>query len=515
MNPLIVEPDMPMDYTVSRRTSLACIGGLALMVSSPGSALAALAPLRFDPTRYEPQQLTVGDRSFAVRAFENIAYVSHPVDAAYQVMNIYVPEAYFQGQQVGGFSAATAPIFLPNQVGGYMPARPGSARPAGQGPRAGQVSTIAVALSHGFVVASPGARGRTNKDAGGANTGKAPAAIVDLKAAVRYLRHNRLRLPGDTERIISNGTSAGGALSALLGASGNSSDYTGYLESLGAADERDDVFAVSAYCPITNLEHADAAYEWLFQGVSDYRKITVDMLDLQVTRKEVAGRLSAEQIALSKRLAATFPAYLNSLQLRAPSGQALTLDPAGQGSFKELVKSYLIASAQTALEGGTALNDYAWLTVQGKRITDIDLDAYAQHVSRLKLPPAFDAADLSSGENSLFGNATVDARHFTDFALTPQSASGAQRAEERLVKMMNAMRYIGAPDARNAMHWRLRHGSADRDTSLAIPTLLATTLQHHGRSVDFAMPWGVPHSGDYDLYQLFMWMRKVAARDPA
>lgn len=69
--------------------------------------------------------------------------------------------------------------------------------------------------------AGEGARGRTLRDAAGTFIGKAPVAIVDLKAAVRYLRFNDDRMPGDAKKIISNGTSAGGALSALLGASGN------------------------------------------------------------------------------------------------------------------------------------------------------------------------------------------------------------------------------------------------------------------------------------------------------
>ena len=31
------------------------------------------------------------------------------------------------------------------------------------------------------------------------------------------------------------------------------------LKEAGAADARDDIYAVSACCPITNLDHADAA----------------------------------------------------------------------------------------------------------------------------------------------------------------------------------------------------------------------------------------------------------------
>jgi hypothetical protein len=154
-----------------------------------------------------------------------------------------------------------------------------------------------VALSRGFVVASPGARGRTLQAADGRWTGKAPAAIVDLKAAVRWLRHNAARLPGNAERIVSNGTSAGGALSALLGASGNHPTYEAELRALGAAPGRDDVFAVSAYCPITNLAHADEAYEWQFQGLREYRNVAISMLDFRVQRQEVVGQLNDAQLA--------------------------------------------------------------------------------------------------------------------------------------------------------------------------------------------------------------------------
>ncbi len=51
----------------------------------------------------------------------------------------------------------------------------------------GGANAMLVALSQGYVVAAPGARGRTTQAADGTYTGKAPALIVDMKAAVRYL----------------------------------------------------------------------------------------------------------------------------------------------------------------------------------------------------------------------------------------------------------------------------------------------------------------------------------------
>ncbi len=506
-----------MSSFISRRATLVSLAGSAVLMGtacSTSRSASSVAPapdtLRLAPTRFEKQTVSVGGQSIAVRAYLGVPYVAKPVDAAYQVMNIYVPEAYYQGAKVGDFDARTAPVFFPNQVGGYMPAKPGTAQAATQGPGAGRPSTIAAALRKGFVVAAPGARGRTLKDANGAFTGKAPAAIVDLKAAVRYLRLNASVLPGDMEKIISNGTSAGGALSALLGASGNSPDYEPYLQAIGAAPGRDDIFAVSAYCPITNLEHADAAHEWLFNGVNDYRAIQMSMLDFNMVRKEVAGTLTPEQIKVSNELKPLFPAYVNSLKLKSPQGQSLTLDAAGSGSFKDWVRGYVLSSAQGQVDAGKDMSTYSWLSVQGGKVRSLDFEAFVRYAGRMKLPPAFDALDASSGENNLFGTPSTDNRHFTDFSVQRNTANGAVRAEDKLVKMMNAMHYIGSADARNAKRWRIRHGTIDRDTSLAIPVILATTLQNQGYAVDFAMPWDQGHAGDYDLEQLFAWMVQVA-----
>ena len=182
------------------------------------SAVKAVYSLDLDTTKYEKKMMTVDGKKVAFRAYENRVYVAHPVDTTYQAMNIYVPEGYFKGKSINGYTAKTAPIFLPNTVGGYMPGEPG--QPSEQDRMTGGANAILVALSKGYVVAAPGARGRTNQGTDGSYTGKAPALIVDMKAAVRYLRHNSGRVPGDTEKIISNGTSAGGALSSLIGATG-------------------------------------------------------------------------------------------------------------------------------------------------------------------------------------------------------------------------------------------------------------------------------------------------------
>ena len=220
--------------------------------------------LDFTKQQGQTKQFELNGQIIRYRAFEHIVYVLNPSDTRYQVMNIYIPESYFNGEKIDGYDSQTAPIFFPNDVGGYMPATAG--KPALNPRKNNTPNAIMVALSKGYVVASAGARGRTETD------GKAPSAIVDLKSAIRYLKANDAVMAGDANKIISNGTSAGGALSALLGTSGNAADYEPYLKQAGAASASDDIFAVSAYCPITNLEHADMAYEWQFNGVNDYQK---------------------------------------------------------------------------------------------------------------------------------------------------------------------------------------------------------------------------------------------------
>ncbi|SIS08727.1 hypothetical protein SAMN02745664_1252 [Moraxella cuniculi DSM 21768] len=459
--------------------------------------LPAPADLDFAKQSGSVQQFELEGQTVRYRAFENIVYVLNPVDTRYQFMNIYIPEAYFQDESIDDFTAETAPIFLPNQVGGYMPATAG--RPE-LDKRSGSPNAMMVALSKGYVVASAGARGRTE------STGRAPAAIVDLKAAVRYLKANDKQMAGDANKIISNGTSAGGALSALLGTSGNAPEFEPYLQQLGAATADDTIFAVSAYCPIANLEHADMAYEWQFNGVNDYQKISIENVDYRIERKLINGVQTSEQIKLSDELKQAFIPYINSLNLYNKQGVKLTLDADGNGSFKRHIEGLLMQSAQEAINRGEDLSDQTWLTITNGRVVAADFAAYAKFVGRQKTTPAFDGIDLSTAENNLFGDQQVAKKHFTDFSMANSTVLGASKADSRTVYMMNPMNFQS-----KTKYYRIRHGENDRDTSLAISTLMALKLDKENKVVDFALPWGRGHSGDYDLQELFDWAKSISA----
>jgi hypothetical protein len=131
------------------------------------------------------------------------------------------------------------------------------------------------------------------------------------------------------------------------------------------------------------------------------------------------------------------------------------------------------------------------------------------YLERMKTPPAFDALENKSFENNLFGTSSIDNLHFTSYAFKNSKESSPKMADTRIIKMMNPMNYLGDKTAKSAKHWRIRHGAKDRDTGFAIPVILATTLQNKGLNVDFALPWDITHSGDYDLEELFTWIKSL------
>ena len=493
-----------------------------------GAALTSMAQtdaLRFNPDNYTRQSLTMPDgREVSYKAYEGIYYVTNVEDSVYQTLNIYVPDRLANIPRV--------PVLLRTYVGGY-------AASTAKSPSASDATGRA--LSEGYVVCIPGSRGSNStveRDGSVIYTGIAPNGLLDLKAAVRYLRYNDDAIPGSSELIFTDGTSAGGAMSSLLGATGNSKDYAESLRKMGAADVRDDVFAAICYCPITDLNHADMDYEWLYGCTNTGVR-----------------HLSEDQIVISDELAAECPAYINLLGLTKPDGTLLTAD-----NYKEYLKGFLIESAHRALQEGCEIPDsIGFKFYQDKMgpmgagpggprpagehrppfgdgrqapsfgpgnaprfnktsdfVTDLDLDkylAYVASVTPLKTPPAFDQMgvliETPSPENKVFGNKNGDAANFTDFSLRHRlhdSKAKLSADMTRRVALMNPMNYIGNGSAKVAPNWYIRHGAKDRDTSFLVPINLATKLMNAGENVDFALPWNRPHSGDYNLDDLFRWI---------
>ena len=514
---------------------------LSVMVSACLSAGAmAQSALTFDANAGVKSKMTVYDGTeVGYTAYERLFYVTNVEDSTYQFLNVYVPDGATQ----------QTPIFLRTYVGGYM------ASPAAQ-PQAGDATGRA--LKEGYVVVIPGTRGRNSsivadkqyakthkgvKKGQTVYTGRAPKAILDLKAAIRYLRHFDRQMPGDAERIITDGTSAGGAMSALMGATGNNPEYAEMLKAMGAADERDEVFASVCYCPIIDLEHADMAYEWLY-GQTDSRQ------SLDDTHKQ-----------MTKELAALFPVYVNSLNLKKPDGTPLTAD-----NYLDYLKSEIIRSAQIAKNAGADIPDSIGFSftseaggmfaapinggmrpqMQGEKrpmmqggqppmgmrpmrggmgrkqvgeyITDLDMLKYLNYVvstQALKSVPAFDSQiegiNNASGENEEFGDETGSSVNFTDYTAQKNNAILTDAIRQN-VRLMNPMSFIGDGKTSVAPHWYIRHGARDRDTAFPVPLNFATKLQNAGKDVNFLLAWNRPHSGDYALDELFAWIADIVKK---
>jgi len=346
------------------------------------------------------------------------------------------------------------------------------------------------------VVVRPGCRGRDNQAADGTYYGKAPAAIVDLKAAVRYLRHNRDVIPGNVDHIVSTGCSAGGGLSALLGASGGSPLYHAYLREIGAADADDSIYACACYSPIMDLDHADMAYEWMHGA----------------TPRNQSGEPVDQE--LSGQLKALFIEYQASLELQGRNGfGAITAD----NYDRYLMDYYLLPSATKYLVSLTDdelecyLENHKWVTWDGESAA-FTFGDYLGHAGRFKGIPAFDDFDLKLPEPSLFGDKTVETRHFTDFSL--QKTCGDQTAiidsdVKTLANLMNPMYFVGRNGKGCAPYWWLRRGTGESGISQTAIVNLATGLENRGKHVNTWFFWDAAHCVDEDPEGFISWVCAV------
>jgi len=490
-----------------------CLSLVVALVACACVAEKSSSKLKFDESSGVVGAVTMpqGD-TVKYTAYTHLYYVENVEDSTYQYLNVFVPEGATQ----------QTPILLRTYVGGYMASEAGM-------PQGDDLSGRA--LKEGYVVVIPGTRGRNSvvTDPSGKQvyTGRAPKAILDLKAAIRYLRLFDKQMLGDAEKIITDGTSAGGAMSSLMGATGNNPDYDKYLKQMGAADTRDDVFASICFCPITDLDHADMAYEWLY-GQTDSRK----------------GADAAIQ-KISAQLASQFPEYINSLKLQKDDGTLLTAD-----NYLDFIKSEIIRAAQIAKNAGADIAEDLGFTFSseasfgappinggvgmpqrgdarppmmggkknGEYIIDLDMPTYLNYVvstQPLKTAPAFDSminnselTQSASGENQEFGDSTGSDVNFTDYVAKLNGTTVSEEVKQ-YVKLLNPMYYIGTPDTDVAQHWYIRHGARDRDTAFPIALNLAYKLKNAGKDVNYLLAWNRPHSGDYALDEVIAWMNQI------
>jgi hypothetical protein len=529
-------------------TMAACGSGNDPAVGAYDSSLA------FDKSKYTTINVTIDGVSVPVRWYKEICYVAKPTAMAatqptlqgttttitntqcgYQSMNIFVPESVAANQN-------TALYFAVNNGGWWASYIKASVTEGASFDSA--TSNVGAALKAGYVYIDVATRGRGLVAADGSYAGKAPAAIVDAKAAIRYLRLNDALMPGSASRIVVNGTSGGGGLSSMIGSSGNSSDYLPYLAEIGAAGVttdgqsalRDDVLAINAYCPITDLGNADLAYEWLYT-----------VLDTRAT----VGR--NPNPAGSAELAAKFAAYEKGLNLKNSDGTALTTDTMLAAIKQEVIKSaetYMAtggtipnfgeAMTYTSGMGTTAVtktytNDWITIDAASKKVVSVDMTKYLKFVATqatLKAAPAFDQTGLSvtasSGESNMFGTKAQKYSNFTEYSWTNNDVHGDGIGQDDTgltgaqfmaqsgnvvpgqVNLINPMNYLGT-GSKTAPFWYVRHGTRDRDTAFTVSINLSRKLaaDTEVKDLNYRLAWNQPHAGNYDVPEAMAWIAQV------
>ncbi|MBR1812226.1 MAG: glycoside hydrolase family 3 C-terminal domain-containing protein [Lachnospiraceae bacterium] len=521
----------------------------ASMMLSHGTALAAEQAIPETPVLYQDE--TYGD----YYELKGLVFCDNPVSEL-QYLNMYIPVGYVlkdaEGNVTGydkeavinGFTVDTAPVIFRNNCAGWMSSNPENMRETANG--------FKDYMENGFIYVVSGARSRGLEG----NVGKAPAPIVDLKAAIRYLRAHADELPGDYDRIVSVGGSGAGEMSSLVGATGNMEEYFPYLYEIGAAgityDEKsdsytstinDDVYACMAYYPIADIENADIAYAWL--------RCNTEEVEVTGMQKAVFTEF---QFALQQDEAEAYVDYLNSLELVDENGEPLVLDGLREGSFYDRILANMSDALNAFLADkpekdtaayaeklmATNTEELTWLTCSEDGVYTItDLDGFIQNAGnegdestigqifkRNKNIPGFDTFNLGA-ENNAFGNAEQNAVHYSasvakvlqenyekysalegfnkeevdqyiEDALTGENAEAIQEQ----TYLMNATHIMlnvarGEETSDIAQKWRIRSGTADQHTSFSIGYNMALAASYNeGVDVDYHLVWAMTHGGE-------------------
>ena len=473
-------------------------------------------------------------------------YTSRPNRAEDQLINIYVPAG----------ATRTSPILFFLGDAGWQ----GSAYPADtvEDGRAytsySDSDSIGAALKEGYVIVSCGCRGSGNGQTNGEYLGHSPAAVTDIKAAIRYLRANASALPsGDAKKIVITGASDGGALAAVIAASGNSPDYFQSLYEIGAAgiirtaggtyisdaSIGDNVFGVIAYCPVTDLGSACAAYEWTF---GDTRKALAKAGEDRPAAYD--GLSDGELFAISDALSEAYAAYLDGLGLMDEQGEPITSDNLA-GHITALMEKGL---ALTIGEWGTeqmkaditsgGREDNGWVTFNRDGTFSYDYSRHLYYLAKytaLKVPPAFSNFGLpyaGQGMDGLFGTAVQAYSPFNEYSWNNDAiasngvgyddtgltwdaymATDDGMALARQIRMTSAVDYLREGTASAAPYWYIRHGMDDCDTSFAAETVLYYSAYNNAKvtrdALNFGFAWLMDYGGDYDVQEAYDWLRDI------
>jgi len=534
---------------------------------------------------YSDQKLVLNDLEFNTSNWDfdstngvyyqiGLKYCTNIVNIDYQTMAIYVPKEFLscnengdkykcdinKSGKKGWFSASNAPIVFPVETPGYS---------AMKAPTSYKYETVSAYVTKGIIFAYAGCRGRY--EGGETFPAGAPWGVTDLKTAIRYLRYNKNFIPGDTGKIYTFGFSGGGAQSCLMGVTGNSELYTKYLENNGAAMEdsegnkiKDNVKGSQCWCPITNLDTADEAYEW-------------NMGQYYNTDTRAEGKFTE---VLSKDLAGEYVKYVNDIKLKDPKGNELTLTETNSGTYYDYLKSIIEESLNNFLSDTTfpwtrkdekpgprpenleeektfnTISEYIsflnseneWVKYDSTKnkyiITNIG-DFVKNCKSASKKVGAFDDFNRNQAENQVFGiSGTNYSKHFDkimynllntnkekyqtksdwkdsypdDYLNDFDDKDSLQSEVSYRLNMYNPMYYLisyyqGFNTSDVADYFRINSGIFQSDTGNVVEMNLYLALMNLGKKVNFTNVWEKQHTkaerkGDSDT-NFINWIAEI------
>ena len=416
----------------------------------------------------------------------------------------------------------------------------------------GRKQFSAMALKRGFIVVSYGARSRTNGATDGKYLGHSPATAADTKAAIRYLRANKDFLKNaDINKIIANGTSGGGAMTSLIAASGNSPDFYKYLFEIGAAgiskDDNgnfinnpeigDEIFAAVAYCPITDLGHADAAYEFTYNSTRKelFKNGALDYSNAGADEKDIMTK--------SETLKANYIDYVNSLKLKRADGTFLTAENLESEIIALMRKEIELTIKELGVEkmradiSNSDWHDNNWLILNDDGSYAYDFEQHKYFVAmntKLKIAPAFSNSGIyepqQQNEDNLFG--TID-EPYSPFEFLSWNLDKVKNTVGKdntnlnwdefmnteagkilafQIKLTSPFDYLTIENnVKTAPYWYVRWGMKDRDSSFALETVFYHELLNNKniKNLNFGFAWLKPHSGNYDAVEAFNWLEEI------
>lgn len=450
-----------------------------------------------------------------------------------QTMLIYAPVEYFDVAENGevininykntknGYTADTAPIVFLNECGGWRSSSPRSCD--------------TTYIDEGFVYVTCGARSRDAMDETNTyHTGKAPMQMVDLKSGVIELRANNSVIPGDKNKIISIGTSGGGQMGSILGASGDMKEYYPYMYEAGtlgvtknddgtySSGIEDNIYAAQNYCPIADIENADIAYAWWWVDLVDDGGI-------------YNGNITDFEKRLQELEAEEYINYLNSLHLKDENGGELTLTGLRSGTYYEaILKNLSDALNKFVLNGEidveSTYGDYSSWLIKDEDGSYIVTDLKGFMIgtglvnNRNKAIPGFDAKDKSA-ENNAFGRDNEDTVHFSksiskilkdnyeelskldgfdknvvdeyiDNTLTGKNADYINNQTALLNATHILLGIDGLKSVNPVKHFRNRSGTADQHTSFGIGYNIILAAKMQGIDIDYSLVWNMQHGNN-------------------